>query len=349
VASAPILSSPADIDPALENTNYNLVYTITATANGPDSYDFSSDDTTTNMDADAGFTTPSATLGGTTVATAIIIGVTNIVVPFDGTDDSIVNGIAVGDTIVIDPSGTAEVRIVDSIDESSGGAGNTVTITLTVATASAHASGLIIGERASVTVVATTDEVTTGASGTHSVLTTATSVADNTQNTTQTTATVITVRRPALVITKYVRNITDTALTGASPITIDTDTWYGTGVTGKPGDVLEYLIVVDNTDPDAAVASNIILTDPIAQFSTFEAGSILLDADGSAANLAAFTAQDETADDGDAAEFDSTGNGTVYVYGGVGGDDSDVGASAGDGGSLAVGEISRVVFQVSID
>src|SRR5690554_3396480 len=176
VASAPLLSSPADIDPTTENTANTLSYTITGTANGPDTYNFTSADTRTNMDADAAFTTPSVTLGGTTVATAITIGATTITVPFDGTDDSNVNGIAAGDFIVIDPTGTAELVEVASVDESTGAANNTVTITLVAATTAAHATGLIIGERQSVDVTATTDDITTGTSGTHSIVSKATSV-----------------------------------------------------------------------------------------------------------------------------------------------------------------------------
>jgi uncharacterized repeat protein (TIGR01451 family) len=345
VASAPILSSPADVDPITENTTVNLVYTITGTANGPDTYNFSSADTRSNMEQDAGFTTPGVTLGGTTVAAAIAIGATVITVPFDGIDDGIVNGIAVGDIIVIDPTGTAEVAEVASIDESTGAATNTVTITLIAATTSAHGYGLIIGERALVTVVVTTDEITTGASGTHSVLTTATSVADGLISTTQTTATLITVRRPVLTVAKYVRNTSNATFNpGAADITVDSVAYYASGVSGNPGDVMQYLIVVNNSGAGAGVANNIVVSDPIPQFTTFVAGSIRLDP-----GTGVFAAEDEAVDSGSAAEFDSSGNGTVYVYAGAGGDDLTAGAGNGTGGTLLAGEISHITFQVEID
>ncbi len=346
VPSAPVLSSPADIDPTTENTANNLVYTITGTANGPDTYNFSSSDTPSNMDANATFTTPSATLGGSTLAADAGIGDGFIVVPYDGDDsDDEVNGFVAGDTIVINNV----AYTVGAIDESATLSNNTVQIPLTTNITTADVIGSIVGERTTVTVVATTDDITTGASGTHTVSTTATSAADAGTSTTQTTPTVITVRQPVLTVTKYVRNFSNPVVGGGASVTIGADTWYTTGVNGRPTDIMEYLIVVDNTGAGGGVANDIVISDPIPQFTTFSAGTILLDADGTAVNLGAFVTQNETADDGDAAEFDATGNGTVYIYGGVGGDDTTAGAGNGDGGSLNNGQISRAVFRVTID
>ena len=345
VASAPLLTSPADVDPTTEDTGVNLVYTITSTANGPDTYDFTSADTRTNMDADATFTTPSVLLGATTVAAGITAADTVITVPFDGTDDSNVNGLVAGDTIVIDPTGVAEVATILSVDETTGAASNTVTITLTAGTTNGFTYGTLIGEQATQTVTVTTDTITTGTSGTHSVLTTATSVADGAVFTTQGTATVITVRRPVLDVTKYVRNVTTVAFNPlVADITVDGVGYYASGVSGNPTDTMQYLIVIDNSAAGAGTANNIVVSDPIPQFTTFVASSIELD-DGSGT----FAAQDETADDGDAAELDTTGNGTVYVYAGAGGVDTAAGAGNGAGGTLLAGEISYVIFQVTID
>lgn len=345
VASAPLLTSPADVDPTTEDTGVNLVYTITSTANGPDTYDFTSADTRTNMDADATFTTPSVLLGATTVAAGITAADTVITVPFDGTDDSNVNGLVAGDTIVIDPTGVAEVATILSVDETTGAASNTVTITLTAGTTNGFTYGTLIGEQATQTVTVTTDTITTGTSGTHSVLTTATSVADGAVFTTQGTATVITVRRPVLDVTKYVRNVTTVAFNPlVADITVDGVDYYASGVSGNPTDTMQYLIVIDNSAAGAGTANNIVVSDPIPQFTTFVASSIELD-DGSGT----FAAQDETADDGDAAELDTTGNGTVYVYAGAGGVDTAAGAGNGAGGTLLASEISYVIFQVTID
>lgn len=345
VAAAPTLSSPADIDPTTENTANNLVYTITSNANGPDTYNFSSVDTRTNMNADAGFTTPGITLGGTTLAIDAVAGNGFITVPYDGASDNDVNGITDGNTIEIGGA----IYTVGTIDEAGTLSNNTVQIPLTTNIAGATVSaGSIVGEQASVTVVATTNFITSGTSGTHSIVSTATSADDILVSTAQATATVITVRRPVLTITKFVRNITDPALTGAGPETIGADTWYASGVSGKPGDVMEYLIVVDNTTAGADTAKNIVISDPIPQFTAFVGGSVLLDDDGTAVNLAGFATLNETVDSGDAAELDTTENGTIRIYAGVGGDDSGVGATVGTGGDLNAGEISRAVFQVTI-
>lgn len=346
VTSAPLLSSPANIDPATENTLNQLTYVITGTANGPDTYDFSSADTPTNMDASAAFNSPSVTLGGTTAAAAISIGVTSITVPFDGTDDNDANGIVAGDFIVIDPTGAAELVEVDSVVETNGPTGNTVTINLVAATSAGHAYGVIIGERQDVVVDVTTDTITTGASGTHSVVTTATSQTAPNPATTQTTATVITVSRPLLTVSKFVRNDSNgTFNPGAADITVAGVGYYTAGVSGNPGDTMQYLIVIDNTAAGAGSANNIVVSDPIPQFTSFVASSVELDATGTGT----FVAQNEAADDGDAAELDTSGNGTLYVYAGAAGDDTTAGAGNGVGGTLLTSEISYVIFQVTID
>lgn len=342
VAAAPIISDPADVD-STENTGVSLVYTITATANGPDTYTFGSTDTPTNMNASAGSTSPNILLGGTTIAAATAVNDTFITVPFDGVSDDVVNGIEEGDTVVI--GGNAYV--VDTIDESTV-TNNTVQIPLTTLISSVVAIGEVVGERDTVSVTVTTDSITSGTSGTHSIATIATSSAPALEAS-ATSTTLITVKRPLLTVTKYVRNET-TDVVGTGDYDFDGETWYTSGVTGKTDDVMEYLIIVDNTDAAASQANNIVISDPIPQFTTFDATfSVKLDTDGTAANLAGFASLDETADDGDAAELDSTGNGTIYVYAGVGGDDTPAGASVGTGGNLAQGKISRVIFRVTID
>ena len=344
VPSAPLVVFPADQDFTAENTSYNLTYIITATANGPDTYNFSTVDTRNNMDDDVAAGTPSVILGATSVASPANAGQSTLVVPYDGDDaDNAVNGIQVGDTIVIDPTGTAEVAVVTAIDETNGPLGNTVTITVEDPLANTHGYGILIGERQEVVQVVTTDSVTAGVTGTHSLITTVSSVADPAILIEQGTATVLTVRRPGLAVNKYVRNVT-TPVAGVDAITIGGDTWYASGVSGNPADVMEYLIVVNNSDPDAGDAIDIVIADPIPQFTTFEAGSVSLDATGDDT----FVAQDESLDSGSAAEFDGV-NGVLYVYAGTGGDDTDAGAGNGTGGMLAGGESSRVVLRVTID
>jgi hypothetical protein len=338
-----------DIDPTTENTANNLVYTITSTANGSDTYNFSSADTPSNMDASAGTTTPSIVLGGTTLAADALIGANFITVPYDNDpgNNASVNDITAGDIIIIG----SNPYTVGTIDKATTLTNNTVQIPITAAIAgTAGNTGEIIGEQGTVTVVVTTDDITSGASGTHTISTTATSLADGGVSTAQTTPTVITVRQPLLAVSKYVRNVTVPVVGGGATVSLGAgEDFYTTGVNGKPTDVMEYLIVVDNTAAGSGQATDIIISDPVPQFTTFSAGTILLDADGTAVNLAGFATLDDGVDGGDAAELDVAGNGTVYVYAGVGGDDTPAGATVGTGGVLNQGQISRAVFRVTID
>lgn len=345
VASAPTLSSPANVDPTTENTAVNLVYTITSTANGPDTYNFTSDDSRSNMNDDADITTPSITLGATTLAADAVDGASFIVVPYDSDagNNAAVNGITAGDTILI---GTV-VYTVGVIDKAATLSNNTVEIPLTTnITGATVPTGSIVGEQATVIVVVTTDFITAGTSGTHTIETTATSTTDAGAATTQATATVITVRRPVLEVTKYVRNATPATTFNpvAADITVGGVDYYASGVSGNPGDTMQYLIVIDNSAAGAGIANNIVVSDPIPQFTSFVPASISLD-DGSGT----FAAQAEAVDSGSAAELDASGNGTVYVYAGAGGSDFAPGAGNGTGGTLQAGEISYVIFQVEID
>ncbi|MBQ0753601.1 MAG: hypothetical protein KBT87_02520 [Gammaproteobacteria bacterium] len=339
VASAPIVSAPADVNPATESTLYNLVHSLTSTANGPDTYNISGASVDSNMDGSATFGGDATiVLGATTLAADFAAGVTTITVPFDGTDDGVVNGLAAGDLIVIDPTGTGEPAVIDSIDESTGAATNVVTITLTAATVNAATAGITIGETASTTTTVTTNTVTTPPSGTHTVTVTYTSAAD--AGVTATDDTVYTVVRSALTVTKYVRNATTANGTGTS-IAFGGETYYDSGVNGNPGETMEYLIVIENP-PTYADAQNIVVSDPIPQFTTYTAATIQLDANGGG-----LVAQDDS-DSGDAAEFDGGAN-IVYVYAGATGSDGAAGFGNGTGGTLAGGETSAVIFQVTID
>lgn len=366
VPTAPLVTVPADVNPANESTTYNLVYTITGTANGLDTYNITNSSVDTTMDGAPTFGgDTSIALGGTTVAAAVTAGDTVITVPYDGTNDGVVNGIAVGDTIVLDPTNLAEVVTVTAIDESTGAATNVVTITVdsdtgtggNQGTANGYAVALIIGEQGTATVTITTDTVTAGnTSGTHVTTTTFTSQ-DDPGVTVDGAGVTVTVVRAALNVTKYVRNVTTVANNpAAADVTVTiggagTD-FYSAGVSAEPGsadgttpgDTLEYLVVVENP-AGFAQADNIIVSDPVPAFTTLVTGSIQLDPIGADA----FVNPSEGGTDGDAAEVN--GN-TVYVYAGAGGDDNtgtDGPDGSGTGGSLTGGQTSYVLFRVTLD
>lgn len=347
VTAAPTVSTPGNVASATENTSVALTYTVTGNANGEDSYSFSIADTRGNMDADATLTAAvNVTLGGTTLAADAALTDTSITVPFDGNSaDNIVNGIAAGETIII--GGNA--YIVGTIDEAGSLTGNTVVIPLTTAIAgTTGTTGDIVGESVDVNVGITTDEVTTGTSGTHGIIATATSTTSPNPAGSQAAATTITVARPVLAVTKYVRNVT-APVVGGTPITVGGATYYDTGVNGAPGDEMEYLIEIDNSTAGASNATDIVVSDPIPQFTSYVTSTIELDP-----GTGTFAGHLDGGNDGDAAEVDVSGNGTVYVYAGTGGDDNGAadtgtGINDGDGGSLAAGDTSYVRFRTTID
>ncbi len=367
VPSVPLVTVPADINPATESTSYNLVYTLTGTANGLDTYDITNNSVDSNMDGAPTYGgATSVALGGSTIAATVTAGDTDILAPYDGVNDGIVNGIAVGDIVVLDPTGlNPETVTVTAIDESTGATNNTVTITIDSDTVTAGNQGtvngfavaLIIGEQATATVTITTNTVTTGfTTGTHITTTTFTSQADP-GITVDGAGVTVTVSRASLTVTKYVRNVTTLANNpGAADISINigavsTD-FYSTGVSAEPGavdgsapgDTLEYLIVVENP-VGFAQADNIIVSDPVPGFTTLLNTSIQLDpiGDDNFVNPAA------GATDGDAAEVNAN---TVYVYAGTGGADNagtDGPDGSGTGGSLTGGQTSYVLFRVTLD
>lgn len=348
VPAAPTLVAGPDIDPTTEAASATITYTITSNANGPDVYDLSDSIDDTNINAPTGVNYPaSVTLGATTLAAAIAGDGTSAVisVPFDGDDaDSSVNGIEAGDTIIIN----GDEYIVDSIDETTGAATNVVTITLTTnVDGGAVSAGTIVPERQTFDVTLTTGTTITAtfAFGTHEVEITATSATDG--NFAAADSATIYVRKPLMSVTKYVRNATPATTfnaSGTGTVDIGGVNYYTGGITGNPGDVMEYVIVVDNTASGAGVAKNIVVSDPIPMFTTLANTSVyLIDASTAALSAVSFpgTALDVT-ENGDAAEFSA---GTLYIYAGTGGVDT----GAGTGGELDPAERSIIRFRVTID
>jgi hypothetical protein len=239
VAAAPNVSSPANQTIA-QATNATLVYTITGTANGPDTYNLAASDTPSNVTA----VTPTfpggspISLGGTTLAANAAIGATTITVPYDNVvSNASINGLFPGNTIVI--GGNPYVIAAGGINKNS--AANTATITLTAAIAGvAGTAGQVVPQQLVVNVTVPSGNVTAGGSGTQTISLSATSVFDNTKIGTQGTATVVTVNRPTLTVTKTVS--TDNGVT------------FGASGTAAPGTSLIYKIVATNTGSTSASA-----------------------------------------------------------------------------------------------
>lgn len=334
VSAAATLSAPTDITTA-PGTDAVYSYTITNGANGIATYNLSSA-VTAQSNIAGSTTTPSVgsvSLGASTVTTGTTItaaGTTAITVPRDAVADTTVNGIAGGDTIVIGGEVYTVASVVDAqVPASPANGPYTTTITVNGnGTAQVITAGTLIAERQTFTVSVSPGTMTSTADATIDVTLTAT---DGTNPATDATTT--TVASVGLSVTKLVRNVTTSAAGTGTAVTYGGATYYPSGVTGNPSEVLEYLVVVSKSS-SANNATSVSVTDPIPVFTTF-----ISTAYGAASGLAIDNAGAGTftnltnATDADAAEF--SGNNVVFRPG----------ATAGTLGASAT---SRMKFQVSI-
>src|SRR5207248_10259286 len=247
VPSAVTLSSPANQTIA-QGTSATLTYTITSTANGPDTYNLSSVVTPTNASSVTPTLPASTGLGGSTIAVATVATDTSITVPYDGNvSNAAVNGFVVGSTIVV----AGNALTITTITKNAGA--NTTVIGLSGQVGSVVAAGQIVGERKTVTETVPSGTVATGASGSQSVSTTAVSATSGAATTTQATPTVITVNRPALTVSKFVS--TDGGAT------------FAASGTAAPGTSLVYKIVATNTG--STNATQVAFTDVVPAYLTY--------------------------------------------------------------------------------
>lgn len=334
VAVTPTLSTPADtVIPSGTTTDY--AYTILNNSNGPETFNLAVvfNQTAGNITGHTEVFVPLSpiTLGATTVAAAAAANATVITVPNDGSGggaDSPVNGIAVGDTVMIGASSYTVTATMDNATGTStitlGGTGLTGPVTV----------GTQIGERGSF--ISRTTPTASVNNSIYTLTVSATGAAAAATDLTQTTVLVT----AALVPTKFVRNIAVACSTG-TVVTVDTGLGAGpgnycsSGVTGNPGQTLEYLIRVSNPSGGAA-ATNVIISDPVPAFTT-QTGNIALDpGTGTYSNVL------PAANNHDFAEVVAN---IVYIYAGTGGFD-DV---ANGGGSLAANTTTFGAFRVTID
>ncbi len=240
VPGIPTLNSPADASTAYTgvDTPMDFTYTITASGNGPDTYTLSSSVTAQTNTGGAGASVPASVYLGATITTGGST-VSVLQVPSDGLTDSAVNGIAVGDTVMVN----SELRTVSAVSDPAGG---TATISLSAALTAAPAIGVPVLEQQSFTLTVTSGTII--ASGTDIVVTAATT-ASSAAGATPADPVIATYTSGSATLNKYVRNVTNAnGTTGATSFTVNsaTSTYYTDGVTGVTGDVLEYLLLVDN-------------------------------------------------------------------------------------------------------
>lgn len=305
VESTPTLSAPADgsTDPA---TGEVYSYTLTATANGPDTYNLTEASVTDSagdfaVGSTTTFSTPSLTLGATTVATAGNIaaaGTTAITVPSDSAVGGGVNGIIAGDTVVIN----GQVFTVDSVTDN-GGAPGTSTITVNGnGTLTAIAVGDVIGEQQSFTLTVNPGTLVASPSSPVTVTVAINARDDAAAANAATDTTITTITFPALDVVKEVS--TDGGAT------------FSAGPVGAaPAATLTYRVTVTNSGSSAA--SSVLLTDPAPQFTTYVPGSAKSDTTTGTTYAAAATSLTDGVD-GDGYDFNvTTGNTATFNAGTV--------------------------------
>lgn len=346
VRSAPLLSAPADQTTGGANVTYN--YTITTTANGPATYNLAA----TVVAEVGGISGSTATsfpgsvmLAATTVAASTTIAgggaTTTITVPQDAVANGNVNGFNGGETVVIG----GQVLTVTAIGSDTAGAGLTTIDVSNAGAALAVTPGMLIAERQTFTVtvdpgtfIATTDQ-TVDVAATATDSTTPALVATDTTRTT--------VAAVGLSVFKYVRNVSTTGsdategnAAGTGSVAHCGITAYSGGVTGKPGNILEYLIVVSKS-ASANNATSVQVSDTIPPFTALVASSMEIDLDGD--GTGAFAAVTENASDGDAGESNGS---VVYFY--PGGTDGGTGFGDGSDGTIGAGGKVCMKFRTTI-
>lgn len=336
VPSAPAVVSGSDQTTAYTTTDTELnnTFTVTATSNGPDSYSLTPaivGTPTNTTGASVSLTSPASpvTLGATITLAGSTATVLNV--PSDGTADSVVNEIAVGDTVVVN----GEARTVSAVSDP-GGSG-TATITLDSALSAAPSAGVTVAERVTVTVNVKSGTITT--SGQSIVVVKNLTVASTTDGTETTTSGNVTdtFTSGLATFTKYVRNVTH-PVAGSTSIAYQGQTYYRSGVTAVTGDALEYLLVVTNSGTgsisQAYITDNLPVTYAAFNTTAYNGGAAAVtyyDESDTASYLTA-------AADADQATWSSP---TLTVYVGTG-------ATSSSGGTIAAGASVHVLYQVTV-
>ncbi len=246
--------------PAVTNT-----VTITATTNGPSTYTVTPSVTASTNTQGAAPDQPSVTGGATVTIGASVStgtsGTTYVTVPASGAsgaNPAAINGIAINDTIVFTIGITTYTRTVASFTDNGDG---TYRINFSGGATPVAPTGTQIGERYQVNLTSTPGTIQTlGTDLTTTVqAVVSTPAAPFGGSPAPANATVATTppnkwtsTSPSISFQKYSRNVNNSAGnaagTGSASISINgaTNTYYTGGVTGKPGDIIEYVIRATN-------------------------------------------------------------------------------------------------------
>lgn len=259
VPSTPNVTIVAGASTAYSTTNSPKItdtVTVTATANGPADYTV-----TPNMGATNNTAGASVSSGGTlsnlgASVTTGTSGQTYVTVPAGKILNGGPNGLASGANITFTVnSHTYTVLNVTAADNGDGTWKlSWLSSQLLLPVADVPAVGVLVAEQRTFSVDALPGTVSTAGNPITVSVTATVSTAGAADAVTATAAlntwTTTAPSNPNVSIVKYVRNATTpVAGAGATPFTINSvaSTYYTSGVTGKPGDILEYVIVASNT------------------------------------------------------------------------------------------------------
>lgn len=342
VTIALVPSPPNIIGAANQSATYsgatstiNGTFTIISTANGPETFKLSGAVTafSNTSGAAAGTTLANVTIGASILLPGSTAG--SILVPSDGdlpTGPAGVNEIEIGDTVVIN----GEARTVGNLVNNNDG---TWTIVLSANLSAIPAAGMLVAEQKTVPLAVTAGTIETqGTDITVSANIAAVSTATGSSYSAS-APTLFTFTSGLANIFKYVRNATQ-AMVGATSYAYNSQTYYATGVTGQPGDLLEYLLVAQNTG--GAAISQAVVTDLLpTEYVTIKDSAYALDREITYVSETGAISTHSKAADTDLAVYDAaTGILTVNVG---------TGASSSAGGSIAGGNSSvLILYQINI-
>jgi hypothetical protein len=250
-------------------------YTIVLHNTGNGSDTFAITDLTTNgagLGAGAFTITPvSQKLLGTVTAAAGTFAAGNTTIPVSNLDTA---------TIVV---GTTKVQIGANVYTVAAGSTATQLVVTGDATAVATGAGIQIGEQYTVSYNGTVGTLTAGtanADHTHALRAVGASQGGNTAATADSSTWLTHVHGPSLSVVKYVRNLLNNNgnTSGTGSISLYGNTYYTGSVTGNPGDTLEYVVIVKNSNPAVSgSATAVIFEDTFPLYTAYMAGQTKVD------------------------------------------------------------------------
>jgi hypothetical protein len=353
IAALPTVTNPLG-ETVAPGGSVTYTYILKSNSNGLDTYTASGPtNAATGVSAATATTSPgSVTLWG---GIALGSGADTITVPF-GTTSSLTAGVS---TVQIEASTYTVAAITPGAAAYTNGSGNLVaeiptTLTLApIGVSPAIASGSVtagtqVGEykttALTVTFNAGTPTVveTVGTYATHFTITTGALPTALTLTTTDVTTTVTYTNGRATIIS-YVRNITVPNGTGTTTYIYNSNTYYATtsGVTAKPGDILEYILVATNSG-SVPISASVVTDVPQTNFVTFRDNAYGTGKEITYVSDTNVVTTLSKASDGDQADYNITTPNTLTVYAGMG-------ATNTAGGTIPAGKSVLVLYQVTVN